>query len=268
MSILHAVYGLGAFSSPLIATQFSKQPRWTFHFLTSMVVALINTWLLLWVCRLKKQDELLRDVGVVHTEERNQSPEVSKFAEMMKSKAVQLMAFFILVYVGGEVTIGGWIVTFISEKRGGGGNAGYVSSGFFGGLTLGRLFLIWVNQKLGPRRAIFLYGVCAIGLEFTIWFVPSLIENALALSFVGFLLGPFYPLVMNVTSAVIPRRILTGSIGWIASIGQTGSAIFPFILAITAEHYGVQVLQPLLIGMISFMLGIWFFVPSPEIRVD
>jgi hypothetical protein len=31
------------------------------------------------------------------------------------------------------VTIGGWMVTFIVEKRGGGGDAGYVSSGFFGG---------------------------------------------------------------------------------------------------------------------------------------
>jgi len=135
------------------------------------------------------------------------------------------------------------------------------------GLTLGRIFLICLDQKLGPRNAIFLYGICAMGLEFTIWFVPSLIENALAVSLVGFLLGPLYPLVMNVASAVIPRRILTGAIGWIASIGQTGSAAFPFILAVTAEQYGVQVLQPLLIGMISFMLGIWIFVPRHARRV-
>ena len=27
----------------------------------------------------------------------------------------------------------GWIVTFILEKRGGGENSGYISSGFFGG---------------------------------------------------------------------------------------------------------------------------------------
>ena len=45
---------------------------------------------------------LLRDIGVVHVEEHNDSPENSKFAEMMKSKAVQLIAFFILVYVGVE----------------------------------------------------------------------------------------------------------------------------------------------------------------------
>ncbi|KAF8333646.1 MFS general substrate transporter [Cantharellus anzutake] len=264
MSILHAAYGLGAFSSPLVATQFTQRRKWTFHFLTSLGVAFINMVALVWICRLKTQDELLRNVGVVHTEGHNDSTEDSKFAEMMKSGVVQLLASFILVYVGVEVTIGGWIVSFIVEKRGGGSNAGYVSSG----LTLGRMLLIWLNQKLGPRRAIYLYGLCAIGLEFTIWFTPSLIENALAVSFVGLFLGPIYPLVMNVASAIVPRRILTGSIGWIASIGQTGSATFPFILAVIAQHYGLQVLQPLLIGTISFMLGVWFFVPTPDRRKD
>jgi fucose permease len=51
----------------------------------------------------------------------------------MKTRAVHLLAVFILIYVGVEVTIGGWIVTFIIKVRGGGPSAGYISSGFFGG---------------------------------------------------------------------------------------------------------------------------------------
>jgi hypothetical protein len=43
------------------------------------------------------------------------------------------------------------------NERGGGASAGYVSSGFFGGLALGRVALLWVNKKLGERNAIFLY---------------------------------------------------------------------------------------------------------------
>lgn len=42
-------------------------------------------------------------------------------------------------------------------------------------------------------------------LEFTIWFVPNLIGNAVAVSFVGLLLGPFYPIAMNVISGLLPR---------------------------------------------------------------
>lgn len=41
----------------------------------------------------------------------------------------------------------GWIVTFIIRERDGGPSAGYISSGFFGGLTLGRVALIWFNRR-------------------------------------------------------------------------------------------------------------------------
>lgn len=54
----------------------------------------------------------------------------------MKTRVVHLLAFFILIYVGVEVTIGGWIVTYIIEVRGGGSSAGYISSGFFGGQSI------------------------------------------------------------------------------------------------------------------------------------
>lgn len=54
----------------------------------------------------------------------------------MRLKAVHLLSLFMLVYVGIEVTIGGWIVTFLINERGGGPSAGYVSSGFFAGSSI------------------------------------------------------------------------------------------------------------------------------------
>ena len=47
--------------------------------------------------------------------------------------AVHFLATWAVIYVGVEVTLGGWIVTFIEQKRGGGASAGYTSSGYFGG---------------------------------------------------------------------------------------------------------------------------------------
>lgn len=267
MSILHGIYGVGAFASPLVATQFSHMGNgWSFHFLTSLGVGLVNLAALVWISRFRTQDAILEDIGV----QPNQEPEhdASVFRQIMGLKLVHLMAFFILIYVGAEVTIGGWIVTFVLDKRGAGSGAGYVSSGFFGGLTIGRIALIWVNRKIGEQRVIYIYAVIAIALELTIWLVPSLYENAIAVSFVGVALGPFYPIVMNVASVLIPRRVLTGSIGWIASIGQTGSAAFPFVLGVMAEKYGVQTLQPLLVAMLASLIGIWFFVPSITRRQD
>jgi fucose permease len=78
-----------------------------------------------------------------------------------------------------------------------------------------------------------------------IWFVPSLIGNAVAVSLVGMVLGPFYPIVMSQTGRVIPREVLSGSIGWIVGVGQAGSAVLPFITGALANKYGIIALQPL-----------------------
>ena len=67
----------------------------------------------------------------------------------------------------------------------------------------------------------------------------------MAVSLVGVLLGPIYPIVMNNAGRVLPRRLLTGCIGWIAGFGQTGSAILPFITGAIASKAGIKSLQPL-----------------------
>ncbi|KAG6839778.1 hypothetical protein C0991_011729 [Blastosporella zonata] len=88
----------------------------------------------------------------------------------------------------------------------------------------------------------------AIGLEIIIWLVPSLIGNAVAVSIVGMLLGPMYPIAMNHAGRVLPRWILTGSIGWIAGFGQTGSALLPFMTGAISNKYGIRSLQPLCVN--------------------
>jgi hypothetical protein len=47
----------------------------------------------------------------------------------------------------------------------------------------------------------------AYRLELTIWFIPFLIENAVAVSLVGMMLGPMYPIVMSQSGRVIPRKV-------------------------------------------------------------
>ena len=99
--------------------------------------------------------------------------------------------------------------------------------------------------QIGECYVIFLYVLLAIGLEVIVWLVPSLIGGAVAVSFVGFVLGPMYPILMNETGRLIKPWLLTGSIGWIASFGFAGSALFPFITGALAERFGIVSLQPL-----------------------
>jgi fucose permease len=82
-------------------------------------------------------------------------------------------------------------------------------------------------------------------LELVVWFVPSLIGDAVAVSIVGVFLGPIYPIVMNESSRILPHWLLTGSIGWIAGFGQAGSAVLPFMTGALASKTGIKSLQPL-----------------------
>ena len=115
--------------------------------------------------------------------------------------------------------------------------------------------------QLGERLAIYVYTTLAIAyapsvprcphpnrphrLELVVWLVPSLIGGSVAVSLVGVLLGPVYPIVMNHAAHVLPHWLLTGSIGWIAGFGQAGSAFLPFLTGAVASRAGIGALQPL-----------------------
>ncbi|KDQ09340.1 hypothetical protein BOTBODRAFT_37098 [Botryobasidium botryosum FD-172 SS1] len=266
MSLLHAAYGCGAFAAPLVATQFSHMRRWSFHYLTSLALAVVNLVALIIVFQFKTAEQALAKTGVVT--ESDTTNEGGKMKQIMKFKTVHILALFIFVYVGVEVTIGGWVVTYSLLVREGGPSSGYISSGFFGGLMLGRIVLIWVTRMIGERRVIYLYIVLCIALEITVWFVPSLIENAIAVSFVGLFLGPIYPICMTVSSEVLPPWLLVGSIGWIAGFGQAGSAAFPFMTGAIASKTSVRAMPPLLVGMMGGMILLWLLVPRKVVKTQ
>lgn len=54
-----------------------------------------------------------------------------------------------------------------------------------------------------------------------------------------------YPIAINQASRILPRWILTESIGWIAGFGQAGTAFLPFLAGAMASRLGIGSLQPL-----------------------
>ncbi|KAJ3839168.1 major facilitator superfamily domain-containing protein [Lentinula raphanica] len=266
LMMLHASYGLGAFCSPLLATHFATTRHWSYHYIISTGIAVSNTAVLCAVFRFRRQEDLLRQIGQEPNEEAQTNaptlPSNNLYRQIFNIRAVHYLAVFAFIYVGVEVTIGGWIVTFIIRERDGGPTAGYISSGFFGGLTLGRLGLMYVNKKVGERKVVFLYVLLSIGLEITIWFVPSIIENAVAVSFIGALLGPLFPILVGYGARVLPPYLFTGGMGWITGVGTAGSAALPFITGILASKYGIKSLQPFLVAMMCTLVGIWAVVPK------
>lgn len=262
MGLLHAVYGMGAFSAPFAATQFANMSgrKWAFFYIVSAGIAVSCTVVLSLIFRFKRQEELLKDTNTEHHAEELSADGIENrnlISHVLSLPLVHTLAFYILIYVGTEVTLGGWVVTFIIDERGGGPSSGYISSGFFGGLMLGRVLLLPINSWLGERRVIFLYAILTLALDIIIWRVRSLIGNAVAVSIVGALFGPMYPIVMHQAGLILPPRILAGAVGYIAGFGIVGGAIIPFVTGVLAARFQIAVMPIVVLVMTTIMACLW-----------
>lgn len=72
---------------------------------------------------------------------------------------------------------------------------GYVPSGFYGGVVLGRLLLAEPTHRFGEFRMLLLYTTLCFAMQLVFWLVPNLISSAITFSLMGFLLGPFFAAV-------------------------------------------------------------------------
>lgn len=71
------------------------------------------------------------------------------------ARVTWLCALFLLGYVGVEVALGGWIVTFMIRVRQGSAFAsGMTATGFWLGITVGRVVLGFVTPRVGEKVAI------------------------------------------------------------------------------------------------------------------
>lgn len=71
------------------------------------------------------------------------------------ARVTWILAFFVLGYVGLEVAIGGWVVTFLMRVRDGAEFAsGMGSTGYWLGITFGRVVLGFVTPRIGEKLAI------------------------------------------------------------------------------------------------------------------
>ncbi|KFY18658.1 hypothetical protein V491_04737, partial [Pseudogymnoascus sp. VKM F-3775] len=121
---------------------------------------------------------------------------------------------------------------------------GMVATGFWLGLTVGRVVLGFVTGRIGEKLAVALYLALSVGLQLLFWLIPSFIASAVFAAFLGFFLGPLFPAAIMVATKLLPPRLHVSAIGFVAAFGSSGAAVFPFVVGAIAQAKGVWVLQP------------------------
>ncbi|KAL0931374.1 MFS transporter [Colletotrichum truncatum] len=263
LGFLHAAYGAGGVMSPLVATTMITKGNlgwWNFYYvmLGMAVVELVWCTSAFW-----------KQTGAAYRESVSQSSSdnaggmrVALFKRPY-ARVSWLCAFFLLAYVGTEVSLGGWIVQFmIQVRKANRFDSGMTSVGFWLGITVGRVVLGFVTPRLGVKLAVSIYIPITMGLELLFWLVPQFYVSAVAVSLQGFFLGPFFPAVVVAATKLLPRHLHVSTIGFAAAFGGSGAAILPFAVGALAQAKGVQVLQPIILAFLGVMLILWLCLPK------
>ena len=174
-------------------------------------------------------------------------------------------------YVGVEVSLGNWSYTFLLEARQQGTvAAGWIVSGLWLGLTIGRFVIQRVAEQFGVSTKILMYGclvALAIGIVF-IWLLPFGAIAAIGFCFIGFSLAPIYPLTVAIIPTLVPSRLGPGAIGLLVSVSILGLAIFPWFAGILAQAIGIWTLLPYTFGLTIVLVGLWAYLTRPSVWLE
>ncbi|PGH26973.1 hypothetical protein AJ80_01357 [Polytolypa hystricis UAMH7299] len=286
LGFLHGFYGLGAMLSPLIATTLITKANWQWFEFYYLVVGaafleLVFMAASFWNATGAEYRETHQRTAAVG-DGRQLAPEgqkdvkkIERFftkligrgrtAEAIRSKVTWLCSVFLIAYVGIEVALGGWIVTFMINIRHGSPFAsGMVSTGFWAGITVGRVILGFVTPRLfrSEKQAVAAYLIASVALELLFWLVPQFHVSAVMVSLLGFFLGPMFPAAIVVATKLLPKHIHVSAIGFAAALGASGACILPFAVGAIAQVKGVWVMQPIVLAILVVAFGIWLCLPS------
>ncbi|PQE31527.1 hypothetical protein CJF32_00011274 [Rutstroemia sp. NJR-2017a WRK4] len=259
---LQACYSLGGTIAPLIAAGLLAKaglPWWVFYYVMiamSGIELITSTWAF-WA-----------QTGAVYAAEnpRDANAKTGRMREALSNKLTWIFAAFVFGYVGAE---GGWIVVFMTRVRSASTfDSTLTSTGFWAGMTVGRIALSFLTARLGEFTSVLVYLAICLGLELIFWLVPSFYVSAVAIALLGMFLGPLFPTAIVLVTKLMPKELHVGSIGFATALGGSGGAIFPFVVGAIAQSKGVQTLQPVVVAILVVIAGLWCLVPNKGKREE
>lgn len=271
LGAMHGLYGLGGTVSPLMATAMvSRGIHFSYFYAIPMSLAVVSIPFMGWSYWTYEQDlpvQLFTALEITASRraaaEAGNPSKAEILRRALKNRTTLLGAAFIFAYQGAEVSISGWVISFLIHNRGGDpSKVGNVTSGFWAGITVGRFVLTHFAHKIGEKRSVIGLVMGAAAFQLLVWLVPSIITDAVAEAIVGVFLGPVYPCATAIFARLLPRNIQISSLGLIASMGSSGGAVAPFFTGLLAQKVGTVVLHPICLGLFVAMEISWLLLPK------
>jgi fucose permease len=246
MNLLHFFFGLGAFLGPaMISFTITRFAHGTYVLWLASAALLVLIFFVLGI----------QPKFAAEPEQQGGKPQGGIYA----SPILWLMGVIMLVYVGVENGLSGWITTYMNvttsmavEK------AALVSSGFWGALMVGRLVTAVVGGKWNQKQIL----MATFGGGFVFGLLYSFSAGNMALSIVsiimmGFFSGAVYPTMVSLLTTTFKQSPgQAASVG--ASMGSIGGMLIPL-----AQGYLLENVSPvssawfIAAGLLLMVILLW-----------
>jgi MFS transporter, FHS family, Na+ dependent glucose transporter 1 len=244
MNALHFAFGVGAFIAPIVVAQailLTDGIAWAYRLL-----ALLMLPALYW---------LLRSPSPV--------PPASQEAGSHgpgRPWTVFLISALLFLYVAGEGSYGGWVYTYaLNLGIGTQASAAYLTSAFWGALTIGRLVTIPLSMRFSPSTilAADLLG-SLVGMAIVLLGRDSTVALWVGTLVVGFSMAAVFPVAISYAST---RMDATGRVtAWFLVGASLGSMIWPWLIGQLFEPVGPQVTMWLITLAVVLSTGVFGFL--------
>ena len=179
---------------------------------------------------------------------------------VLKLPLVWGATLFLLFYVGIEVSLGSWGYTFLLLQRQESDLlAGWIVSGYWLGLTLGRFLLNYLAERVHLGLSGLLY-LCMGGIVLGIGVLGSFPAFLPVRSLLPHWHQPGTHLSLHCRAAanLVPHQQLSSAMGFLIGLSILGVALFPWIAGTLAQYTGIGSLLPYTLGLTVVMLAVWW----------
>jgi len=241
MNGLHFFFGVGAFLAPLIIAQailMSGDVTWAY-------------WALA-VLALPAAVGALRLPSPPH----QSSVPASRTGSVSASLIILIVLFFFL-YVGAEASFGGWIFTYtITLGLSSQAAAAYLTSAFWGALTVGRLLAIPMATRMRPRSILLIDLIgCLISVGFILLWPGSLTAVWLGALGTGLAMASVFPTTISLAES---RMNITGQVtSWFFVGASLGGMTVPWTIGQLFESIGPRVTMMTILADLVLATGVF-----------
>ena len=266
---LHAFFGVGAFIGPLLAAwmlTFTTWPRVSLVLVAICVPLMVGVWI---TYPRRLADPLVAADATDATDEiPTHSAATALLPAALREPAVLLGAALLAIYVGLEISVGNWAYSYLVETHSSPGLvAGYIVSGYWFGLTLGRFLISPMAARFRLTQISLVYA-CLAGVTVTAALtslarMPGVASAGFVL--LGFFLGPIFPTTMAVAPQLTVARLVPTAMGVMNAGSVVGGAALPWLAGAISQGVGAWTLLPFAAALALLQLAVWRRI---DMRID